>query len=265
VGGLLQLRLQFGDGAQRLGGNIIEVEDDERGLLLAVLAHTFVEVFLGLDEFDFHVHLARRLLDLCQEEQILDERKNASWAGLRGHGQGFGFGQHELFAEALVGAAATDRLMQVAVVVALRGAVAVVHGRAVNAGAGLVLPPGPRAVLAAVAFGRPIAVLLSGLLGSSGIGNGATAAAPRSASFSSGLPRGRVRSLIHASLLIVVTRRWRAPTFVNRSSWPHTLNFSGGRRICDGYFAEIESVASVWRLAISARGTPAREVRRLED
>jgi hypothetical protein len=32
-----------------------------------------------------------------------------------------------------------------------------------------------------------------------------------------------------------------------------------------GYFAEIDSVASVWRPEILARGTPAREVRRLED
>src|SRR5208337_5321790 len=139
------------------------------------------------------------------------------------------------------------------VVVALRGAVAVVHGRAVDAATGLVLPPGPRAVLAAVAVGRPVAMLLSGVLRSSGIRDGSTAAAPPSASFPSGLPRGRVRSFVHASLLIVVTRRWRAPTFMNRSSWPRTHNLSRVRRICGGYFAEIESVASVWRAWQSRR------------
>ena len=51
--------------------------------------------------------------------------------------------------------------------------------------------------------------------------DGSTAAAPPSTSFPAGLSAGgRVRSLIHVSLLIVFTRRWRAPTFVNRCFWP---------------------------------------------
>ena len=51
---------------------------------------------------------------------------------------------------------------------------------------------------------------------------------------------------------------------MNRWARPHVeLSVIGLAAV--GYFAEIESVASVWRLEISARGTPAREVRRLED
>jgi hypothetical protein len=51
---------------------------------------------------------------------------------------------------------------------------------------------------------------------------------------------------------------------MNRWFWPRGRTYKNGRAAV-GYFAESISVASVWRLEISARGTPAREVRRLED
>ncbi len=226
VGGLLQLRLQFGDDAQRLGRGIVQVEDDERRLVFAVLAHAVVQVFLRLHELDLHVHLARRLLDLRQEEQVIDEGKDARRLLFRSHGQRLGFGRHELLAKAWPSATAAALLVQVAVVVALGVAIAVVHGRGVDAAAGQALPSGACAMLATVALGRPMALRLSGML-RGGIRDGSTAAAPPSASLPAGLSGGRIRSLIHASLLIVVTRRWRAPTFVNRCSRPRTRKFSG--------------------------------------
>jgi hypothetical protein len=51
---------------------------------------------------------------------------------------------------------------------------------------------------------------------------------------------------------------------MNRWFWPRGRMYRNGLAAV-GYFAEIDSVASVWRPEISARGTPAREVRRLED
>lgn len=67
-------------------------------------------------------------------------------------------------------------------------------------------------------------------------------------------------------LSLCLTRRLRDPTFVNRS-YPRSyvvLKRWSDLAVLDT-FAEIDSVTSVWRPEISARGTPAREVRRLED
>ena len=57
-----------------------------------------------------------------------------------------------------------------------------------------------------------------------------------------------------------------APTFANRAAWP--CAHIPARKIgasAVGIVFEIESVTSVWRPEPTARGTPAREVRRLED
>ena len=49
-------------------------------------------------------------------------------------------------------------------------------------------------------------MLLSGVL-RSGVRDGSTATAPPSASLPAGLAGGRIRSLIHASLVVVLTRQ----------------------------------------------------------
>jgi len=74
---LLQFGLEFGDQAERLGVGIIHVEDDQRRLLFAILLHVIEQVLLRLDEFDLHIQLARRLLDLGLKEQVVNEGEDA--------------------------------------------------------------------------------------------------------------------------------------------------------------------------------------------
>ena len=78
VGFFLQLAFELGDDGERLGVQVVQINDDERRLVVAVLAHALEDVFLGLDEFDLDIDLARSLLNLGQKEQVIDERVNAS-------------------------------------------------------------------------------------------------------------------------------------------------------------------------------------------
>ena len=91
---------------------------------------------------------------------------------------------------------------------------------------GKLCPPGRGPCLRPCRLGGPWRCCCPGCCGAV-LRDWSTAAAPPSASLPAGLSGGRIRSLIHASLLIVVTRRWRAPTFVNRCSRPHTRKFPG--------------------------------------
>src|SRR5215470_203485 len=176
-GALLQLALELGNQREGFGIDVIEVEDDERRLFLAVLLHALEEVFVSLDELHLHIHLARRFLNLRQEEQVVDESENA---GIRilAHRQRFGIRQ--LVAGSEAGSHTAILLLSMAVIVAQHGAIAVVHGRAVDAAARVL----PVALLAATAM------------------IGRTPSAPPSASPSA--TGGISRSCIHSFLLNVV-------------------------------------------------------------
>ena len=124
---LLQLALQLGDQRQGFGAGVVKVENDQRRLFLAVLLHALAEIFVALDELDFHVELARRFLNLGGEKQVVDKGKNTGVGVLLLRGQGFGIGLGERGGET---GPLPAGLMAIAV---HRGAIAVVHGRGVNA------------------------------------------------------------------------------------------------------------------------------------
>ena len=94
VGRLLQLRLQFWNHGERLGAEtLFRSKMMSAGLSSPFWPMRSFRVLLGLDEFDLHVHLARRLLDLGQEEQVVDEGKDArrrSVGSQSGSGSGSG-------------------------------------------------------------------------------------------------------------------------------------------------------------------------------
>src|ERR1700674_50112 len=121
---LLQLALQFRDERQRLGIGIVQVEDDQGRLYNAVALHPVGEFFLCLHELDLNVHLAARVLNLAQEEQVFDKREDArsgilSRGGKRlriGHGVGRGK------------TGPSRSAVAVAIIHAHIGAVAVIHG-----------------------------------------------------------------------------------------------------------------------------------------
>src|SRR5215469_5522256 len=77
VGFLLQLVLELRNYCERLATQSVQVDDDERRLIVAVLAHAFEDVFVGLYELDLDVKFARGLLDLGEEEQVIDKRIDA--------------------------------------------------------------------------------------------------------------------------------------------------------------------------------------------
>src|SRR5207248_4116650 len=58
-----QLGFELGNQRERLGVGVVQIEDDERRLLIAVLIHAVEQIFFGLDEFNLHVQLARGLLN----------------------------------------------------------------------------------------------------------------------------------------------------------------------------------------------------------
>src|SRR5208283_297124 len=85
---LLQLALQFWDERQRLGIGVVQVEDDQGRLFLAVTLHPLGEFLLVLNELHLDVHLLAGGLDLTQEEQVFDKGEDArsrifSWSGQR--------------------------------------------------------------------------------------------------------------------------------------------------------------------------------------
>src|SRR5882762_4011868 len=126
---LLQLALQFRDERQRLGIGIVQVEDDQGRLFYAVALHPVSEVLLSLHELDLHIHLAARVLNLTQEEQVFDKREDArsgilSWGGKRlriGHRVGRGK------------TGPSRSAVAVATIHAHIGTVAVIHGSGKNA------------------------------------------------------------------------------------------------------------------------------------
>ncbi len=124
-----------------LAASIVQVEDDERRFIVAVLAHALVQVLFRFDELDLHIHLARRLLDLGQEEQVVDKGEDARRL-LLGSRTGSGSGSDGMNCLPKFWPPRPPRpcLCMVAVVVALGGPIAVVHGSGVDAAAGLVLP-----------------------------------------------------------------------------------------------------------------------------
>jgi len=125
---LLQFAFQFGDQSKGLHAGVVQVEDDQGGLLFAVEFEAVAEIGFALDEFQFHIQLAGGFLNLGLEEKIVHEGED-SGGGIFAHGQrlGFGLGIGMGKAGALASGAGT-------VVAARHGsAVAVIHGRAINA------------------------------------------------------------------------------------------------------------------------------------
>ena len=56
---------------------MVEVKDDERRFLFAILLHAVGEFLVAFDELNLYVQLTRRFLNLGGEEQVVDESKDA--------------------------------------------------------------------------------------------------------------------------------------------------------------------------------------------
>src|SRR4029077_2590424 len=124
----LQLRLQFWNESERLGVGIIEIKDDQRRLLFTILQHAISEVLVVLGELDLDVQLARCLLNLSREEQVVDEGKDTG-VGIFAQGQRFGIDGREGCSETRTRPAPCA----LAIVACQCGAIAVIHGRGVDA------------------------------------------------------------------------------------------------------------------------------------
>src|ERR1700727_2546750 len=70
-----QLALQLRDRRQRLRVHIVQVKNNQRRFLIAILMHVLHKVLVALHELDLHIHLPRRFLDLGQKEKIVHECK----------------------------------------------------------------------------------------------------------------------------------------------------------------------------------------------
>ena len=134
-----------------------------------------------LDELNFHVELARGFLDLRHEEQIFDKGKDARIGVFSGAGNGSGSGCGYCAGEA--GPLASALVAIVVVPPAMRRAIAVVHGRGVDA----------VFVLAAQAGPGPLSALIVG-----------TASAPPASSSSA--TGGSSWSCVHSPLKLFATR-----------------------------------------------------------
>jgi glutamate/tyrosine decarboxylase-like PLP-dependent enzyme len=185
AGALLELAFQLGNGGERLRVGVVQIENDERRFLFAVLLNAVQEFFVGLDEFHLHAQLARGFLNLGHKEQVFHKSKNSCI-------RVFSCGRNSFRNQHRIGSWHRGA----SVSVAQRGAVAVIHGRAVNP-ARIVLPlvaSLPLLVLAALALTASLLrlpLILSWLL-TSGM---ATTTAPALA----GRP-GRVVTWIHRFL-----------------------------------------------------------------
>src|SRR5438309_5905381 len=74
---LLQLFPELGNRRQRFGVGVIQVEDDERRLLVAIGLQPLEDVLVRLDELDFDIEFAGGFLNFREEEQVVDEGKDA--------------------------------------------------------------------------------------------------------------------------------------------------------------------------------------------
>src|SRR5580698_7967506 len=76
-GAALQLGLQLRNQRQRLGVRIVEVEDDQPWPVFFLAAYKAGDRFLVvLDECNLDAKLARRFLNLRDEEEVFDEEKD---------------------------------------------------------------------------------------------------------------------------------------------------------------------------------------------
>src|SRR5579871_5639797 len=178
---LFQFFFQLGDDRQRLGVDVIQVDDDERRFFIAIVFYAIQNVFVGLHELDFYIQLARHFLDLRQEKQVVDESKNL-WRRiliLVNHGFDIRMYVRSCDCRAASAGSATRKIL-------LAIAVAVIHGT----GEDLVL-----LVIAAVV------VTGSGMSRPAGRPPASTAPPP----FPSRGTGGIVRSNIHIFLFAVVT------------------------------------------------------------
>jgi len=189
-GFLLQFLLELRYRLQRLGGKIVEVEDDERRLLTITVAvgDAIENVFVSLDELDFDVELAAGLLNLGEEEQVLDEAEDAGLAMLVIGGQRLQF--HGLVGRRQSAAAAL-------LLSALAVAIVVVHRRGEDA-AGIV----------ALLVG--LVTLLSLVLSGTGTGSAASTTTAMLAA-PAATATGVLRSKSHGALYVpgVIRRRDR--------------------------------------------------------
>src|SRR3954451_22593993 len=87
---LLELVLQLGDEAERFRAHMVEIENNERRFLFAIELDAFSQVLFGLNKFDLDVQLARGLLNLGLEKQVVHKAKDTR-RGILAHGQRLGF------------------------------------------------------------------------------------------------------------------------------------------------------------------------------
>src|SRR5271166_4150794 len=124
---LLQFGFEFRNQRQRFGGRVVHVEDDQRRFLFAVLLDPLQHVFFVLDELNFDVELARRLLYLGLEKHVIDEGKDARVGILVGRER---FGFHGSIGGSEAGTAASPARSFVSAKRA--AAIAVIHGGAID-------------------------------------------------------------------------------------------------------------------------------------
>src|SRR5579859_7679179 len=67
---LLEARLELGNGGQRLGIEIVEVEDHQRRLVALFAAELLQQVFAGFHKLHAHVQLFGGVADLGYEKEI---------------------------------------------------------------------------------------------------------------------------------------------------------------------------------------------------
>jgi len=178
---LFQFLLQLRDNRQRLGIQIIQVDDDERGFLIAIILHAIENVFVRLDELDLHIEFASYFLNLRQEEQVVNKGEDSRsriliLVNYRFYIRMYVRSCHCRAASA--GSAAGKVLLTVAV--------AVIHGT----GEDLILLVVAAVVLTGSGMSRP---------------SGRTPASAAPPPFPSLRTRGIVRSNIHIFLFAVVT------------------------------------------------------------
>jgi len=145
-----QLRFHFGNRGERLGVGIVEIEDDQRRLLVGMDFNFFHQLIHGLHERDFYVELAGRIHDLGHEEQVFHKGKDAGSGVFVQRGRVYRanfilaliacvlirtFASFELLAEAIAPAKAAATAAPVAALALMAGvliiislAIAMVHG-----------------------------------------------------------------------------------------------------------------------------------------